>query len=83
MVPCYHRVLLEELQKVMALAVGMGRIPIPSLSPRACHGHELVGSSGQRSQSWSWSCHQVLCAQPALEASFLNRAKESKFTTDV
>lgn len=37
----------------MALTASMGLIPIPSLSLRAGHGHELVGSSGQRSQSWS------------------------------
>lgn len=35
----------------MAPTVSKGQIPIPSLSLRAGHGHELVGSSGQRSQS--------------------------------
>lgn len=49
--PCYHPVLLEELQMAMALIEGMGPIPIPSSSLRGGHGHELVESSGQRSQS--------------------------------
>lgn len=51
--PCYRLVLLAALQMVMALTVGMGLIPIPSVTLRADHGHELVESSGQRSQSWS------------------------------
>lgn len=68
-----------ELPKVMVLAVGMGQIPTPSASQRGGHGHEWVGSSGQRSQSWSWSCHQVLFAQPALEASALKKTKEDNF----
>lgn len=32
---------------------GMVLNPIPSVSLRSGHGHELVGSSGRRSQNWS------------------------------
>lgn len=64
---------------VMALIVGMGLIPIPSGSLTAGHGHEWVESNGQRSQSWSWSCHQALCALFALEASSLEGTKQSDF----
>lgn len=49
----------------MAPTASMGLIPIPSLSLRADHGHELAVSSGQRSRSLSLSCHQALCVQSA------------------